>query len=73
MGTAAWMTMIIIGGPQDLALGVAILIAFFSESIIQSNIRKQLKQRARILQTAVKLWLNSNAGIQLALLRLENY
>ncbi|MGY8754905.1 MAG: hypothetical protein ACKVIR_04370 [Candidatus Poseidoniales archaeon] len=55
MGTAAWMTMIIIGGPQDLALGVAILIAFFSESIIQSNIRKQLKQRARILQTELNL------------------
>ena len=51
MGTAAWMTIRIIGGPQDFALGIAVLVAFFSDSVIQSNVRKQLKQRARQLQT----------------------
>ncbi|HIF45701.1 MAG TPA: hypothetical protein EYQ73_02755 [Candidatus Poseidoniales archaeon] len=55
MGTATWMTIRIIGGPQDFALGIAVLVAFFSDSVIQSNVRKQLKQRARRLQTELNL------------------
>jgi hypothetical protein len=55
VGVAAWALMMLIQVQHGVALGVGVFTAFFTESMMQANMRGQLKHKASNLQTELNI------------------
>jgi hypothetical protein len=55
VGVAAWALMMLIQVQHGIALGVGVFTAFFTESMMQANMRGQLKHKASNLQTELNI------------------
>ena len=67
LGVAAWALMMLIEVQHDVAIGVGIFTAFFTESMVQANMRGQLKHKASNLQTELNIAIGQICDMKRAL------
>ena len=67
VGVAAWALMMLIQVQHGVALGVGVFTAFFTESIVQANMRGQLKHKASNLQTELNIAIGQICDMKRAL------
>jgi hypothetical protein len=67
VGVAAWALMMLIQVQHGVALGVGVFTAFFTESMMQANMRGQLKHKASNLQTELNIAIGQICDMKRAL------
>jgi len=67
IGIAAWALMMLIQMQHDVAIGVGIFTTFFAESMMQANMRGQLKHKATNLQTELNIAIGQICDMKRAL------
>ena len=67
VGVAAWALMMLIQVQHGIALGVGVFTAFFTESMMQANMRGQLKHKASNLQTELNIAIGQICDMKRAL------
>jgi len=67
LGIAAWALMMLIEVQHNVAIGVGIFTAFFTESMMQANMRGQLKHKASNLQTELNIAIGQICDMKRAL------
>ena len=66
-GVAAWALMMLIQVQHGVALGVGVFTAFFTESMVQANMRGHLKHKASNLQTELNIAIGQICDMKRAL------
>ena len=67
IGIAAWALMMLIQVQHGVAIGVGIFTTFFAESMMQANMRGQLKHKATNLQTELNIAIGQICDMKRAL------
>ena len=67
LGIAAWALMMLMQVQQGVAIGVGIFTAFFTESMMQANMRGHLKHKASNLQTELNIAIGQICDMKRAL------
>jgi len=67
LGVAAWALMMLMQVQHGVAIGVGVFTTFFAESMMQANIRGQLKHKASNLQTELNIAIGQICDMKRAL------
>jgi hypothetical protein len=66
-GIAAWAMMTMLHFPTHITIGAAVVSAFITEGIIQSNTKRHLKQKASVLENELNIAVSEICAMKRAL------
>ena len=66
-GVCAWWMLVVIGVPPPVAAAAGLSTAFFTEAMVQANVRSHLKHKATALQSELNIAIGQLTDMKRAL------